>query len=83
MGTLKIIPVIPHIFPQTAKAIMVTKGLKFNDFPNSLGSITLPTIICTIPTASSTIKKGVSSPNCKRLKIAGKTVAIKEPMVGI
>ncbi len=44
IGTDKNIPRIPQSCPQTANAIKITKGLKFNELPKNLGSIKLPTI---------------------------------------
>lgn len=45
IGTLKAIPTIPQIAPQTDNEIKTTRGLKFNELPMIFGSSRFPTTI--------------------------------------
>ena len=83
IGTLKIIPNIPHKAPQNDSPIITTKGLTFNESPVSFGSIKFPITNCIPPTIIKTHTPGINSPYCSMANTEGKIVAIREPIVGI
>lgn len=58
IGTDKNIPNIPQMAPQSAKAIRMTKGLRFRDFPRNLGSTILPITNSTVTMPEVMIKNG-------------------------
>jgi hypothetical protein len=57
IGTDIIIPSIPQIIPQKARATRTPSGLKLSVLPITFGSNTLPTRICTTSMARNTQRK--------------------------
>ena len=84
-GTHRNIPATPQIVPHNARLKRITTGLRFREVPINLGSIIFPMVICNAPIQNSTIKnrEKPSELDCANAMVAGKTVAIIEPTVGI
>ena len=83
IGTLKIIPIIPHSAPQIERDKIVTNGLIFIELPMIFGSKKFPTITWIVPMMPKTNRLGVKIPNWNKQNIAGNIVAMSDPIVGM
>ena len=83
IGTAKIIPATPQMYPQKIRDRITIRGLRFKVRPIKRGSNILPMDNCNMIMLTIIQKATGIEPNCKRLNKTGSSDAIIEPMVGI
>lgn len=80
---LKNMPLIPHNLPINPRVKSITRGLKFSDFPISLGSIIFPIRIWINVENNRIINGWKKSRNCTKENKNGNNIETTEPKKGI
>lgn len=82
-GTLKNIPAIPHIMPQTTRLIKMAKVDRFSVLPVNFGSMMFPKSICR-PISPIAVNNGCCNVGADaNVYNIGRPHAINAPMVGM